>query len=60
VLIGPPDAATAPVRDDGDLDALLRRHLERLSVKDAVAVVAQETGLPRKRVYARAVELVKE
>lgn len=59
VLIGPPDADTAVRDDPADLDERLRRQLDALSVKDAVDVVSQETGLPRKRVYARAVALVK-
>ncbi len=54
VLIGPPAEEHAPV-DDTDLDARLARHLARLSVKDAVAVTVQETGLPKRHVYARAV-----
>ena len=56
VLIGPP-AEELPADDDDDLDARLRRHLQSLSVKDAVAVAVQETGLPKRRVYARAVAL---
>ena len=56
VLVGPPGAPEVP-QDDSALDARLAHHLARLSVKDAVAVVAEETGLPRKRVYARAVAL---
>lgn len=56
VLIGPP-LETAPEADDGDLDERLRRHLQHLSVKDAVAVAVQETGLPKRQVYARAVAL---
>jgi 16S rRNA (cytidine1402-2'-O)-methyltransferase len=31
--------------------------LERLSVKDAASVISADTGLPRRKVYARAVEL---
>ena len=56
VLVGPPGAPEVP-QDDSALDARLAHHLARLSVKDAAAVVAEETGLPRKRVYARAVAL---
>ncbi len=56
VLIGPP-AEELPAADDDDLDARLRRHLQSLSVKDAVSVAVQETGLPKRRVYARAVAL---
>lgn len=41
------------------LDGRLRQHLTHLSVKDAVAVAVEETGLPRRQVYARAVALAK-
>jgi 16S rRNA (cytidine1402-2'-O)-methyltransferase len=58
VLIGPPQASSVPV-DTADVDAMLAAELETLSVKDAVDVVAHETGLPRKQVYSRAVALVK-
>jgi 16S rRNA (cytidine1402-2'-O)-methyltransferase len=58
VLIGPPSARSAAGEDtEAALDEALRRRLATLSVKDAVAVVAQETGLPKKRVYARAVAI---
>jgi 16S rRNA (cytidine1402-2'-O)-methyltransferase len=61
VLIGPPgDEAASEADGDEAIDQKLREHLAKLSVKDAVAIVAQETGLPRKRVYGRAVILVKE
>jgi 16S rRNA (cytidine1402-2'-O)-methyltransferase len=60
VLVGPPVAGSEDVSDDAALDAALRSQLSHLSVKDAVAVVSQETGVPRKRVYARAVALVKD
>ena len=40
-----------------DLDAELRRALEVHSLKDAAALVAAATGLPRRTVYARALEL---
>ena len=59
VLIGPPAEDTAPVRDEADLDARLTRHLAHLSVKDATAVTVEETGLPRRQVYARAVALAR-
>ena len=62
VLVGPPgdEAHRDSAEADADLDVALARHLASLSVKDAVAVVCEELGLPRKRVYARAVALVKE
>src|SRR5580698_3082235 len=55
VLVGPPDAA-APVAED-ELDRLLHRALESLSVKDAAAAVSAQTGAPRRQVYARALTL---
>ena len=38
-------------------DALLSAALDKHSVKDAAAVVAGETGMPRREVYGRAVAL---
>jgi len=52
VLVGAPEQA-----DPEDLDGKLRAALATQSVKDAAAVVAAATGLPRKLVYARALEL---
>jgi len=49
--------APAAGEDAVDLDAMLRAALASGSVKDAAAVVARATGLPRKQVYARALEL---
>ncbi|HEY8290335.1 MAG TPA: 16S rRNA (cytidine(1402)-2'-O)-methyltransferase [Acetobacteraceae bacterium] len=54
VLVGPPEEA-----DPEDLDGRLRAALASESVKDAAAIVAAATGLPRKLVYARALELAK-
>jgi len=59
VLIGPPQQE-AFVIDESDLDARLRQHLSHLSVKDAVDVTVQETGQPRRQIYARAVALARE
>ena len=56
VLVGPPTEG-APLLDGVALDARLREALRTLSVKDAAAVIAGETGQPRRKVYARAVEL---
>lgn len=54
VLIGPPDSEeTGP----DDLDRQLGEALSTHSVKDAAALVATASGLPRKIVYARALEL---
>ena len=54
VLVGPPGAES---REAHDLDALLREALAGLSLRDAVAAVAGATGLPKRQVYARALEL---
>jgi 16S rRNA (cytidine1402-2'-O)-methyltransferase len=54
VVVGPAPAEATP---EADLDALLRAALEGASVKEAVARVTAETGLPRKQVYARALAL---
>ncbi len=56
VLVGPPDDHV-PALDGAALDGRIRAALKSLSVKDAAAVVAGATGQPRRKVYARAVEL---
>jgi 16S rRNA (cytidine1402-2'-O)-methyltransferase len=53
VVVGPPGAAETE-RAAGDLDALLDTSLGRLSLRDAVACVAAETGLGRRAIYERA------
>jgi 16S rRNA (cytidine1402-2'-O)-methyltransferase len=51
VVVGPPQAASPEALDvDARLDALL----DRLSLRDAVAVLAEETGLARRALYNRA------
>jgi 16S rRNA (cytidine1402-2'-O)-methyltransferase len=49
---------SANIDDISDLDEQLRLALEHHSLRDAAALVATATGLPRKLVYARALELV--
>jgi 16S rRNA (cytidine1402-2'-O)-methyltransferase len=56
LLVGPP-SADAAVPDAADLDMKIGKLLETLSVKEAATVIAAETGQPRRKVYARAVEL---
>ena len=56
VIVGPPTKG-APILDGDALDARLREALRTLSIKDAASVVSGETGQPRRKVYARAVEL---
>jgi 16S rRNA (cytidine1402-2'-O)-methyltransferase len=55
VLIGPAEEA-----DLEDLDGQLRRMLITETVKDAAALVSAATGLPRKTVYGRALQLAAE
>ena len=54
VIAPPPDEARL---DAGEVDALLRRALDRVSVKDAVSEVASATGQPRRDIYRRALAL---
>ena len=56
LLVGPPPAG-APKIDAEDLDLRIGKALETLSVKEAATVVSAETGQPRRKVYARAIEL---
>jgi 16S rRNA (cytidine1402-2'-O)-methyltransferase len=52
IVVGPSEQ-----EDAEDLDGRLRAALAANSVKDAAALVTAATGLPRKVVYARALEL---
>jgi 16S rRNA (cytidine1402-2'-O)-methyltransferase len=55
LLIGPPETD-----DPEDLDGRLRAALAIQTVKDAAALVSTATGLPRKVVYARALQIHEE
>ena len=55
ILVGPPATPEAPSEDD--LDSALEDALARLSPSRAAAEVAERLGVPRKRAYARALEL---
>ena len=55
ILVGPP-AAGDPA-SESDLDSALDQALARLSPSRAAAEVAERLGVPRKRVYARALQL---
>jgi 16S rRNA (cytidine1402-2'-O)-methyltransferase len=59
LVIGPPPADSQQV-SASDLDRLLQDMLQHTSVKDAVAQAAELSGLPRREVYARALELTKQ
>jgi len=55
IVVGPPvEADTVSL---GDLDVLLSAAMNDLSPSRAAAEVAEQLGIPRKRVYARALEL---
>lgn len=58
IVVGPPSALQTVSKED--LDKEIEAALERLSLKDAAAVVAADTGLPRREVYARALRLARE
>ncbi len=55
LVVGAPGLADADAADD--LDGRLTALMERMSVKDAAAVAAGETGRPKREVYARALRL---
>jgi len=59
VLVVAPPPAPAPT-SAAETETLLRQALDRLSLKDAVSEIADATGLPRREVYQRALELAKE
>ena len=58
MVIGPP--AARPEIGADELDVLLRAALVSASVRDAAADVAAATGLAKRRVYSRALELAKD
>jgi 16S rRNA (cytidine1402-2'-O)-methyltransferase len=54
LLVGPPRIERS---DEADVDALLQEALADLKPSQAAAQVAKATGLDRKTLYARALEL---
>jgi 16S rRNA (cytidine1402-2'-O)-methyltransferase len=58
VVEPPADDAEKP--SAGEVDALLRRALQRVSVKDAVSEVAAATGRRKRDIYQRALALSEE
>jgi 16S rRNA (cytidine1402-2'-O)-methyltransferase len=59
VIIGTHDEAPAEAETDAGIDAALTAALARHSIKDAATLVAEETGQPRRVVYARALALAR-
>jgi 16S rRNA (cytidine1402-2'-O)-methyltransferase len=55
ILVGPPEAAATVAADD--IDARLRQLLAGHSLRDAVTVLAGETGIARRTLYERALAL---
>jgi 16S rRNA (cytidine1402-2'-O)-methyltransferase len=60
VLIGAADAATTNAGLSSDLATQLAAALGETSLKEAVARVTAATGLPRRQVYAKALELTRD
>jgi 16S rRNA (cytidine1402-2'-O)-methyltransferase len=58
VVVAPPDEDAAPSAEA--IDAMLRTALDGASLKDAVAAVTEASGLPRRDVYKRALELTRK
>lgn len=54
IVVAPPLEKPA---EAADIDALLKKALETMRVKDAAAVVAEQTGVSQKELYKRALEL---
>src|SRR5215204_6445632 len=59
VLIGAPVEGAPPPDADESLDEKLKDALARHSIKDAAALIASETGRPKRMVYERALALAK-
>ena len=57
LVVGPP--APAEAGSGFDLDAALLEALKHASLRDAAAAVTAASGLPKRQVYARALELAK-
>lgn len=58
VVVAPPGEEAQP--DAADVDQKIEAALKKLSLKDAAAAIAAETGLPRKEIYARALTLAEK
>jgi 16S rRNA (cytidine1402-2'-O)-methyltransferase len=57
IVVGPPADGSADPLDPEALDARIKAALKTHGVRDAADRVAAATGLPRRQVYARALEL---
>ena len=59
MVIGGSSESGRPIKAMENLEERLVRALEGHSLKEAVGRVAADTGLPRREVYARALELTR-
>ena len=57
LVVAPPDKAAKEEQALSKLDDMLAAALETLSVKEAAAQVSAQLGLPKRQVYARALDL---
>lgn len=57
LVVGPPLGEASGEPDPADIDAKIEAALATLGVRDAADRVAAATGLPRRQIYARALEL---
>ncbi len=57
VVVGPPEENAAAAASD-DVESRLEAAIRTMSVRDAAAMVAEACGVPRRTVYARALELI--
>ncbi len=60
VIVVAPPVEAEPAQDGVTLDRRILQELERHPVKEAAAIVSAQLGLPRRTVYARALELKAE
>ncbi len=57
IVVAPPSEPGSHAQDSEALDRRIREELERRPLKEAASIVAGQLGLPRRAVYARALEL---
>ena len=59
ILVAPP-VLEAVTYTEAELDRLLHQSLQRMSLRDAVQSLAEASGIPRRRLFSRALELQAE
>ncbi len=57
LVVGPAPEREEPALDDGVLEKRIKDALKTMSVKEAAEFLAQETGLPRRAIYEKAVRI---